>query len=63
VLEEGIVEAGLPVELLERPNPVWSVRRAADVYQSRRRRTGEAADLARIPGYASHPSERILAGR
>jgi MOSC domain-containing protein YiiM len=63
VLEEGLVEAGQPIELLERPNPGWSVRRAADVYQARRRRVAEAADLARIAGYASHPAERILAGR
>ncbi len=63
VLEEGLVEAGRPVELLERPNPAWSVRRAADVYQARRRRAAEAADLALIKGFASRPAERILAGR
>jgi MOSC domain-containing protein YiiM len=63
VLEEGLVETGDPVELLERPNPDWSVRRAADVYRARRKRPAEAADLARIAGYASHPAERILAGR
>jgi MOSC domain-containing protein YiiM len=63
VLEEGLVQAGRSVELLERPNPDWSVRRSADVYQARRKQTEEAADLARIPGYASHPAERILAGR
>ena len=63
MLEEGLVEAGQPVELLERPNHDWSVRRAAYVYQARRKRTEEAAELARISGYASHPAERILAGR
>jgi MOSC domain-containing protein YiiM len=63
VLQEGVVEAGRPVDLLERPNPAWSIRRAADVYQARRKRLEEAADLARITGYASRPAERILAGR
>jgi MOSC domain-containing protein YiiM len=63
VLEEGSVEAGDPVELLDRPNPDWSVRRAADVYRARHKSPAEAADLARIAGYASHPAERILAGR
>ena len=26
VLEEGWIEAGMPVELIERPNPAWSDR-------------------------------------
>jgi len=63
VLEEGVVEAGMQVQLRERPNPAWSVRRAADVFRTRRKRAEEAADLARITGYASRPAERILAGR
>ena len=63
VLEEGQVEAGQPVELLERPNPAWTVRRAMDVYRTRRRRVSEAAELAHLVGYAARPSERILAGR
>ena len=63
VLEEGLVEAGRPVELLERPNPEWSVRRAADVYRFRKKSRTDAAQLARVRGYASHAAERILAGR
>ena len=63
VLDEGLVEAGLPVELLERPNPDWSVRRAADVYRSRRKRSEEAEQLARLAGYAASTAARILAGR
>ena len=63
VLEEGAVQAGQPVVLVERPNPTWSVRRAADVFRARRKRAEEAADLARAAGYASRPAERILAGR
>jgi MOSC domain-containing protein YiiM len=63
VLEEGVVEAGRPVELLERPNPEWSVRRAADVYRARRKLRGEAEQLAAVEGFASHPAQRILSGR
>ena len=63
VVEEGLVEAGQPVELRERPNPDWTVRRAADVYQARRKRPAEAGQLASLAGYASRPAERILAGR
>ena len=63
VLEEGKVEVGNPVELVERPNREWSVRRAADVYRFRKKSKVEAAQLARLPGYASHAAERILAGR
>lgn len=63
VLEEGAVEAGDAIELLERPNPDWSVRRATDVYRARRRDRETAARLARIEGYAGRPAERILSGR
>jgi MOSC domain-containing protein YiiM len=63
VLEEGLVEAGRPVDLRERPNPDWSVRRAADVYRARKKTRTEAAQLARVTGYASHAAERILSGR
>jgi MOSC domain-containing protein YiiM len=63
VLEEGTVEAGDAVELLERPNPGWTVRRAADVYQARRKDRDAASELARIAGYASRPAEKILSGR
>ena len=63
VLEEGWVEAGRPLELLERPNPGWTVRRAADVYRDRRRRPEEAAELAELAGYAGRPAERIRSGR
>jgi len=63
VLEEGLVEAGDSVQLVERPNPDWTVRRAADVYRARRREPGQASELAGLAGYASKASSRILAGR
>ncbi len=46
VLLEGMVEAGQPLRLLERKNPQWSVRRAADVHWDRKLRPGDAAELA-----------------
>ena len=49
VLAEGAVEAGLPVELLERPAPAWSIARATRAMRSRRHRPDEAAALAALP--------------
>ena len=63
VIEEGLVEAGQALELLERPNPTWSVRRAADVYRTRRKQPREAAVLAGIAGFSPRPAERIRAGK
>ncbi len=44
VLEGADLEAGLPIEVLERPNPDWTVARAADLYHHRKNdREGHAA--------------------
>lgn len=59
VLEEGTVEAGMPVLLVERRNPRWTVRRAADVYRASAQDAVTAAELARIPGYAAGPRRRL----
>jgi MOSC domain-containing protein YiiM len=50
VLTEGALEAGMQVELLERPNPEWTIARAADTHTHRRRRPDEARALAALPG-------------
>ncbi|MFN2317329.1 MAG: MOSC domain-containing protein [Gemmatimonadales bacterium] len=50
VLVEGDVEAGMEVTLLERPNPAWTIARAADAHTHRRARPDEARALAAIPG-------------
>jgi MOSC domain-containing protein YiiM len=46
VLLEGLVEAGQPLRLQDRPYPDWSVRAAADVMKVRKKRPELAAQLA-----------------
>ena len=49
VLQEEQVEAGLPVELLERPYPDWSVVRAFEAYTQRSVYKTAAQELALLP--------------
>jgi MOSC domain-containing protein YiiM len=60
VLQEGLVEAGMDVRLIERPHPEWTVRRAADVFRARKRDRMAAAELARC-GALSDGTRRELA--
>jgi MOSC domain-containing protein YiiM len=60
VLREGLVEAGQPVHLEDRPHPDWTVRAAADVIRFRRRRPELAAQLARLEALADEDRERLL---
>jgi len=48
VLEEGIVEAGQPVQLVDRPNPEWTVERATAARSCASRAPGEAQALLDI---------------
>jgi MOSC domain-containing protein YiiM len=50
VLTEGTLEAGQSIEVTDRPNPAWPVRRAAVVMHARAREPAAAADLARCRG-------------
>lgn len=50
VLTEGLVEAGQRLTLQDRPNPLWTVRRASDVYRGRAGDRASALKLAQIPG-------------
>ena len=59
VLTEGTVEAGIPFELVDRPNPSWTVRRAADIYRARAHDAAAAAELARVAEYAQRPRRRL----
>ncbi len=63
VLREGMVSQGVPLEMIEQPNPAWTVRRAADAYRERHREIEPARELAALRGYASHLADRITAGR
>lgn len=46
VLKEGFIETGLPVALLERPYPQWTVERSYEVMKNRRTDTPTARKLA-----------------
>jgi MOSC domain-containing protein YiiM len=48
VLQEGQVEAGLPVALIERPYPDWSAARAFEAYTQRRVLQSAAQELASL---------------
>lgn len=59
VLAEGVVEANDEVLLRERPNPEWTVSRAAAVMRSRRGHE-DAAVLAAVSGLSDAWRERLL---
>jgi MOSC domain-containing protein YiiM len=63
VLIEGSVEAGQPVRLLDRPNPAWTIRRAAGAMLHRHRRPAEAAELARCPALSEEWRIRLTKER
>jgi MOSC domain-containing protein YiiM len=52
VLEEGRIEAKMPVTLIERPNPAWSIARANDILHHRRTELATILELAAVPGLA-----------
>jgi MOSC domain-containing protein YiiM len=49
VLKEGVVAAGMPMVLGERPHPDWTVERANRVMHSGKTNIAEALELAAIP--------------
>jgi MOSC domain-containing protein YiiM len=61
VLLEGRLEPGEPIQRLERPNPEWTVRRAARAMLTRERNPDEAAELARCRGLSVEWRDRLLA--
>ena len=48
VLEEGAVEAGQDIALLERPHPDWTVARAMRVARARKQEPGPAVELGAV---------------
>jgi MOSC domain-containing protein YiiM len=48
VLKEGLVEAGMPLTLSERPHPVWTVARANQVMHHDKHNAVAAAELAAL---------------
>jgi MOSC domain-containing protein YiiM len=53
VVEEGWIEARMPVVLIERPNPAWSVAFANQILHHRRTDLLLALELANVPGLAN----------
>jgi MOSC domain-containing protein YiiM len=60
VLDEGTVSAGLPVRLLERPNPEWTVRAALLAYRDRARAPERAASLGRCAGLSERWRAKLM---
>jgi len=59
VLEEGWIEARMPVELIGRPNPAWSIARANEILHHRRTDLPLTLALAEVPGLANSWVEEL----
>jgi MOSC domain-containing protein YiiM len=60
VLQEGELQAGLPLTLLARPYPTWTVARASAVMYERPGRRELLAELANLPPLAQAWREELL---
>jgi MOSC domain-containing protein YiiM len=60
ILTEGTLQAGQSIEIADRPNPAWPVRRAAVVMHARRRDPVAAADLSRCRGLSEDWRSRLM---
>ena len=49
VLEEGWIEAGMPVDLIDRPNPDWPVARANTIMHHAKNDLARTLELAAVP--------------
>jgi MOSC domain-containing protein YiiM len=52
VLEQGWIEAQMPVALIERPNPAWSIARANEILHHRKTDLPLTLELADVPWLA-----------
>lgn len=59
VLEEGWIEAPMAAELIERPNPAWSVARANQILHHRRTDWALMQELADVPRLAGSWVEEL----
>ncbi len=59
VLEQGWIEAGMPVVLIERPNPAWPVARANKILHHFRTDLPLMLELAAVPGLANSWVEEL----
>jgi MOSC domain-containing protein YiiM len=60
VLREGLVEAGQPLRLEDRPHPEWTVGAAGEVIRLRKQRPELAAQLARCEALAGEDRGNLL---
>lgn len=59
VLHEGIVEAGMPLTLVERPRPEWTVARANGVMHFDEGGVRAAGELSRVPELSANWREGL----
>jgi MOSC domain-containing protein YiiM len=59
VLEEGSIEAKMPVALIERPNRSWTIARANEILYHRRNDLPLTLDLANVPGLSDSWVEQL----
>jgi MOSC domain-containing protein YiiM len=59
VLEQGWIAAKTPVELIERPNPAWSIARANEIMHHRKMDLTVTLELADVPRLAESWVEEL----
>jgi MOSC domain-containing protein YiiM len=59
VLEQGWIAAKTPIELIERPNPAWSIARANEIMHHRRMDLVATLELAEVPRLAESWVEEL----
>ncbi|HYC03800.1 MAG TPA: MOSC domain-containing protein [Azospirillaceae bacterium] len=59
VLEEGSVEAGVTLELVERGDPAWTVARLTRLLMDKQRAGAEVAEALSLPGLADRWKEEL----
>jgi MOSC domain-containing protein YiiM len=59
VLEEGRIEARMPVKLVERPSPAWTIARANEILHHHRTDLPLALELADVPRLADSWVEEL----
>jgi MOSC domain-containing protein YiiM len=59
VLEQGCIEARMPVTLINRPNPAWSIARANNILHHHQTDLPLTLELADVPGLADSWVEEL----
>jgi MOSC domain-containing protein YiiM len=59
VLEQGWIEAQMPVALIERPNPLWTIARANEILHHRKTDLSLTLELADVPRLANSWVEEL----